>query len=357
VPDLAVFVPNRVVKAGHILFLDAYMERDGIARSDYCNLFQTNNIMDDKVFSLPIDTNVWAMMYNKDLFAAAGLPELTADDIVTYDDWLTYARAINKPADNLEERVWGSMFFWPQWNSMGCGTPNYILGPDGRTCTGNGDSGEWLHWWQLMKSAYDEDLTTETAGAMLAEVEEDMFLQGKVGMTYAALGDAIYAKQNGINAGLTAQPVLVEGWDGGVGGWNTNYSILAASQHQEQAWEFLKWLSLESPKVIPIGTDALTSEGEGGLPGLPCYLPLLKEPKIVQMIADEPLVADGVKLMARVKDMPFTPDAWTSLDPYYEGWRRITEDGEDIAIAIGDATAECQEVTDQLWKDWDALGQ
>jgi len=31
------------------------MERDGIARSDYCNLFQTNNIMDDKVFSLPID--------------------------------------------------------------------------------------------------------------------------------------------------------------------------------------------------------------------------------------------------------------------------------------------------------------
>jgi len=357
VPDLCIFVPSRVVKAGHILYLDEYMKRDGISRDDYCPLFESWNVMEDKVYTLPIDTNIWAMMYNKDLFAGAGLPELGPDDIITYDDWLVYAKAINKPADTLEERVWGSTFFWPAWNSMNNYMSDpYVLGEDGRTCVGSADTDDWMHFWEVMLMASDADLTTETAGALLADVEEDMFLQGKLGMTYAALGDAIYAKQNGVNVGLTGQPVVSPGWDGNVGGWNTNYCILAATKHPDEAWEFLKWLSLEAPKIVPIGTDALDAGAGGGLPGLPCYLPLLEYAKIATMIENEPLVADGVKLMRRVKAPPFTVDIWGSVDPFGEAFRRISEDREDIAVAIGDAAQECQEITDQLWEDFDALG-
>lgn len=357
VPDLAIFVPNRVVKAGHILYLDDFMARDGISREDYCSLFQTVNVQEDKVFSLPMDSNIWAMMYNKDLFAAAGLPELGPDDVITYDDWLAYAQAVNKPADSLEGRVWGSAFFWPQWNSMGGMSDPYVLGDDGRTCVGNAETDDWLHFWELMRVAYDEDLTTETAGALLADVEEDMFTQGKLGMTYATLGDAIYATQNGINAGLTGQPVVSDGWDANVGGWNTNYSIMAATEHPEEAWQFLKWLSTEALKIVPLGTDALDAGAGGGLPGLPCYLPLLEYGKIADMIGREPLVADAVALMKRVKPMPFSPDAWASLDPFSEAFRRITEDREDIAVAIGDAAQECQDITDELWEGWDALAE
>jgi ABC-type glycerol-3-phosphate transport system substrate-binding protein len=314
--------------------------------------------MEDKVYALPIDTNIWAMMYNKDLFAEAGLPELGPDDVITYDDWLVYARAINKPADTLEERVWGSAFFEPAWNSMGNYMSDpYILGDDGRTCLGNAETDDWLHFWEIALTAYDEDLTTQTAGALLADVEEDMFTQGKLGMTYAALGDAIYAKQNGINVGLTGQPVVSDGWDGNVGGWNGDYSILAATEHPEEAWQFLKWLSTEAPKIVPLGTDALDAGAGSGLPGLPCYLPLLEYGEIADMVESEALVADGVKLMRRVKAPPFTVDLWGSVDPFSEAFRRITEDREDIAVAVGDAAQECQDITDELWEGWDALSE
>ena len=358
VPDLAIFVPARVVKAGHILYLDDYMERDGLFRDDYCTLFQSRDIIEDRVYSLPIDTNIWAMMYNKDLFAEAGLPEPGPGDVITYDDWLVYARAINKPADTLEGRVWGSAFFEPAWNAMNNYMSDpFILGDDGRTCVGNAETEDWLHFWEIALTAYDEDLTTQTAGALLADIEEDMFTQSKLGMTYATVGDAIWAQRNGINTGLTGQPVISDGWDGNVGGWNTSYSILAATEHPDEAWEFLKWLSIEALKVVPLGTDALDAGAGGGLPGLPCYLPLLEYDKIANMIESEPLVADGVKLMQRVKAPPFTVDIWGSVDPFYEAFRRITEDRDDIAAAVGDAAQECQDITDELWDGWDALSE
>ncbi|MEN6479792.1 MAG: substrate-binding domain-containing protein [Anaerolineales bacterium] len=295
VPDLALGVSGRVVKAGHVVFLDEYMVRDDISRDDYGPLFVSGNVMDDKVFSLPMDANIWAMMYNKDLFAEAGLPELGPDDVITYDDWLVYARAINKPAETLEGRVWGSVFFWPRWNSMNNYMSDpYVLGADGRTCLGSADNEHWIHFWEIMKQAYDENVTTETAGALLSDVEEDMFTQGKLGMSYATLGDAVFAQRAGVNVGLTGQPVVTPGWKGNVGGWTTSYGIMTGTKSRDQAWEFLKWLSVEALKVVPLGTDALDAGAGGGVPGLPCYLPLHEFDSIAMMSQSEPVVADSV---------------------------------------------------------------
>jgi len=359
-PDLVVFPPNRVVAAGHALVLDDYMARDGLNRSDYCTLFGSWNVFtgggtyDNKVMSLPIDTNIWAMMYNKDLFAKAGLPMLGPDDVIDFDTWLNYARAINKPADKLADRVWGSNLFFPIWNSMNNYMSDpYVLGDDGRTCLGNAETDDWVHFWEVQVTAYKEDLTTWTAGSMLTDVQEDMFLQGKVGMTEAAMGDAFNAAQQGLNVGLTGQPVVSKGWPGNVGGWNTDYYIMAATKHPEEAWQFLKFLSIEVPMIVPVGTDALA--GAGGLPGLPCYLPLLKEAKFQEMMKQNPLVADAVKLMKRIKLPPFTPDIWTSVNAFNDGFTAMTEQGVPVKEALHKTAQDCQDATDQLWSTYEAI--
>jgi len=362
VPDIALFVPTRVVAAGHVLALDAYMERDGISRDDYCNLFQSGNItsygeFNDKVTSLPIDTNIWAMVYNKDLFAEAGLPELGTDDYINFETWLEYTRAINKPSENLEERVWGSNMFVPVFNAQN----NYMsspfaLGDDGRSCEGNANNADWMNAWGLMMTAYDEDLTPESAGAWFDDIEEDMFVQGKMGMTYSTLGDAIYAQDQGLNVGLTGQPVVTEGWSGNVGGWNNSYSIMAGSEHPDEAWEFLKFLSTEAPLNIPLGSDLLLSD-EAGIPGLPCYLPLHEQGRIAEMIANDPLVADSVELMSHIVPPPFTPDTWTSFDEFWGVFSMVDEEGMTLEEAVNEATAVCQEATDELWDVFDSIGQ
>ncbi len=365
VPDIAIFVPTRVVAAGHVLALDDYMARDGIAREDYCNLFQAGNIsnygqFDDKVTSLPIDSNIWALLYNKDLFAEAGLPELGVDDYINFETWLEYARAINKSteiSENIEDRVWGSNMFAPVFNSQN----NYMsspfaLGDDGRSCEGNANSADWMNAWDILMTAYDEDLTPESAGAWFEDIEEDMFVQGKMGMTYSTLGDAVYAKSQGLNVGLTGQPVVTEGWSGNVGGWNNSYSIMAGSEHPDEAWEFLKFLSTEAPLNIPLGSDMLLSD-QAGLPGLPCYLPLHEQGRIAELIASDPLVADSVELMSHIVPPPFTPDTWTSFDEFWNVFSLVDEGGMTLEEAVNEATAVCQEATDELWDVFDSIGE
>ena len=362
VPDIALFVPTRVVAAGHVLALDDYMARDGIAREDYCSLFQSGNIsnygpFDDKVTSLPIDTNIWAMVYNKDLFAEAGLPELGTDDYINFETWLEYARAINQPSEDLEERVWGSNMFAPVFNSQN----NYMsspfaLGDDGRSCEGNANNADWMNAWDYMMTAYDEDITPESAGIWFEELEEDMFVQGKMGMTYSTLGDVVYARDQGLNVGLTGQPVVTEGWSGNVGGWNNSYSIMAGSEHPDEAWEFLKFLSTEAPLNIPLASDLLLSD-EAGLPGLPCYLPLHEQGRIAELIAEDPLVADSVALMSHITPPPFTPDTWTSFDEFWNVFSLVEDEGMTLEEAVNEATVVCQDATDELWEVFDSIGQ
>ena len=362
VPDLAIFVPTRVIAAGHVLALDEYMERDGIAREDYCSLFQSSNItsygaFDDQVTALPVEANIWAMIYNKDLFAEAGLPELGVEDYFGMETWLEYARAINVPSEDLEERVWGSNMFIPVFNSQN----NYMsspfaLGDDGRSCEGNANTEDWMNAWGNMVTAYQEDLTPESAGVWFEELESDMFLEGKIGMTYATLGDAVVARESGVNVGLIGQPVVTEGWSGNVGGWLNNYSIMAASEHPDEAWEFLKFLSTEAPLIVPLGSDMIVSD-QAGMIGLPCYLPLHEQGRIAEMIAEDPLVADSVALMSHIVPPPFTPDTWTSLDEFWNVFGMVDEEGMTLEEAVNEATVACQDATDELWDVFDSLGQ
>lgn len=362
-PDLAVFVPARIAAAGHTLPLDDFMARDGLSRDDYCPLMNspwnvmTGGVLEDQVFALPLENDIWAMAYNKDLFEEAGLPQLGTDDVITYETWLEYSRAINKPADSLEDRVWGTVLFWAPWNSMNNYMSDpFVLGDDGRSCDGNANTPDWMRTWEAMQTAFEEDLTTETAGVLLEDIEEDMFVQGKIGMTYAALGDAIYARDQGLNVGLTGQPVVSEGWEGNVGGWTGSFSIMSATEHPEEAWTFLKYLSTEMPLLTPISTNATASDVPG-LPGLPCYKPLLEEEPFVTMIAEDELVKQAAELQERIVPPPFTPDIWTSTAPFYEIHSLVIDEGMTVEEAVNQATVDCQDATDELWDVFDSLGQ
>jgi multiple sugar transport system substrate-binding protein len=348
VPDLVVFAPARLVPAGHILLLNENMAAAGLKPDDYCPLFSSRDMIDDKVFSLPISTNQWATLYNKDAFKAAGLPELGVNDVMDFDQWLEYTRALNKPADNLQDRVWGSNLYFPIWNSMNNYMSDpFVVGKDGKTCVGNADTDDWVHVWEVLKTAYEEDLTTWSGSALLADVQENMFNQGKIGMTEGTLGEAIAAREAGINVGMTGQPVVTKGWQGNVGGWNTSYSIMAGSKHPVEAWEFLKYMSTDGALLV--------AGKEGEIGGVPCYLPVAEE--YLKVVGNDPLVVQSMDLMKRIIPPPFTPDIWGAVDPFNEAWRAMTEDNADVREVVNAATEECQEILDQQWTDWDALSQ
>jgi ABC-type glycerol-3-phosphate transport system substrate-binding protein len=132
---------------------------------------------------------------------------------------------------------------------------------------------------------------------------------------------------------------------------------MAATEHPEEAWQFIKWLSTKAPLHVPVGTDALATGGSGGLPGIPCYLPLLEEGAFAEQLANDPLVKDAVALTKHFQDPPFSPDIWASVDPFNNAFTQMTEGGEDVAAAVNEAANQCQAIVDDLWESFDSLKQ
>jgi multiple sugar transport system substrate-binding protein len=349
-PDVALMSYSyRLWQAGHVVPLDDFMARDGFAVEDFYPIFQSWDMLNGSVYSFPINMHLWGMIVNLDLFEAAGVTPPSLEESITFDQWLEYARALNVPTENFEDRIWGSVNFTPNWNSMNNYMSDpYVLGADGRDCLTNSQTEDWIHAWEVMLTAYNEGLTPESTPALLGDFTGDLFLQGKLGMTYGSEGNAIAAMNQGLNVAFVGQPVVTPGWPGNVGAWDTSYGIMAQSQHPEEAWTFLKWLATDGAMLIANSADLGNLESTSSPP---TYRPLAEE-----WAGDDPFRLQVLALHEHVQPPPFSPDIWTSVDPFYEAWRRMTEEGESVTSALAFAAEECQFITDDLWDTWEFLG-
>jgi multiple sugar transport system substrate-binding protein len=351
-PDIALqSYSYRLWKAGHVISLDDFFARDGFTPADFYPIFQSWNMLDGKVYTMPVTMNLWGMLINADLFEAAGLPVPTSTDVITYDQWLEYARAINKPSDDLTQRVWGSVQFTPNWNAMNNYMSDpYILGADGHDCFNSAQTADWLHTWDVMATANAEGLTTDSNAALLGDTAfDDLFKLGQVGMIYGTESNVTDARNSGINVVFMGQPVVTSGWMGNVGAWATGYGIMAQSQHPEEAWTFLKWLGTDGALLIGnSAADVVSNVDTNSSP--PTYRPLAQE-----WAGDDEFRNQVLQLQENVAAPPFSPDIWTSVDPFYRAWQQITQEGVPVTDAVAAAADECQLITEDLWDTWDSL--
>ena len=323
------------------------MAKDGIKADDFFPIYKSWGMLDGKAYILPVNTYVWGMVYNKDLFTAAGLPELTPETVVTYEEWLVYARKINKSADTLEERVFGSTDFPPNWNAMNNFMSDpYVLGADGRNCKANAATDDWVKTWTALTTAYNEDLTVDSAGGLVGDTSwGDLMKQGKLGMMPGTYGDALAQQKAGVNVGLAGQPVVTAGWKGNVGAWMDAYAIMKGSQHPDEAWLFLKFLATD----VALMKANAECDSCGNAPSL------LSQAE--EWAGSDPMRKDYFTLLTRVVPPPFSPDVWTAVDPFYEAFRMMTEEKADVKLTVESTAEECQTKLDELWIIYDELGQ
>jgi ABC-type glycerol-3-phosphate transport system substrate-binding protein len=316
-------------KAGLFIPLNDYMIRDGINASDFCGLINSSATLDGKTYLLPMYVNIWAMLYNKQMFQDAGLPELTTETVTTFDEWLGYARALNVPADTLDARIWGSQMIRPDWNLLATGMSDpFYLGPDGRTCAGNADTDDMIRMWEMVRDAYIEDLTPETGQALLGDQSSWLFFtEGKVAMSYGDMSMANQAMEKGIDVGITGQPVLNKNQQMNIHLYGMGYGITRASKNPDLAWEFVKLTST----IIPQRLIGSKEYGEATA-GLPCYQPLVDE--YVER-SNNPLLDDAERMIERYSPPPFTPDPYAGSTPIFEEFNvRFIERGESVAGVI-----------------------
>jgi multiple sugar transport system substrate-binding protein len=247
-PDVAFFWDNNWFPQA--LDLTPYIEADAEVKPEIYlpNFWATRAVWQDKIVGLPLGVGANFVMYNRDLFDAAGLAYPTED--WTTDQYTEMVTALT----NTETKVWGGDRprgpFRAIWFNYGA----FPYSDDSMTVDGymNGEASvaayTWL--WDLVNSggtptpADLEVLSREGTGPI------DLFLSNRLAMATLNQGHMLNTTEAGMNFGIVPEPAG-PGEDRYVNAWSLTVSIWSGTQHPDEAWKFLSyWAGPKGQKFL-----------------------------------------------------------------------------------------------------------
>mgnify|MGYP005849703795 CR=1 FL=1 len=247
-PDVAFFWDNNWFPQA--LDLTPYIEADpDLGPETYFEGFwNTRAVWGDKIVGLPLGVGANFVMYNKDVFDAAGVAYPTEG--WTTEDYIAMVAALSDP----EQKTWGGDRprgpYRAIWQNYGA----FPYSDDSMTVDGYLNSPEsvaaytWL--WDLVATggtptpADLEILGTEGTGPV------DLFIAGRLAMATLNQGHMLNALEAGVNFGIVPEP-QVPGHDRYVNAWSLTCSIWAGTQHPDEAYEFLSyWVGPEGQRYL-----------------------------------------------------------------------------------------------------------
>ena len=189
VPHYSLHVSKRVVGVGHWLEdLRPYLANQALTAPEYdwadmsAGALRAATQPDGRIDSLPVETDVWLVYYNKQIFADRGLafPQ-------TFDEMLATARKINDPANGIYGFVARGVknANVPVWTSLLLGQDQETVTPDGRTLLTDTPEAIWAGG--MYKSLLRECAPPGVVGFNWNECQTS-FMQGKIGMWLDGVG-------------------------------------------------------------------------------------------------------------------------------------------------------------------------
>ncbi|MBB6635941.1 extracellular solute-binding protein [Cohnella thailandensis] len=291
------------VKKGYITPLNSYMD-DATKERFSSVLIENKNMIGGEIYSLPNTGQTWRLIYNKDLFAKAGLTEApkTLDELVEYAKKITEAGKA-EGAYGFASNFKSSSGFWRP--SITVSTASGTTGAEGYNFqTGQFDFNSVKDIALALRQMKED-------GSMLPGVESlDMdplraqFAQGKIGMYINHSGEpSVYKDQFPTTVNWAAAPPptadgTIHGAINVVGGWYVGISN--DSPNKEKAWKFLEYLySLDLQKEyyengygVSLIPDVIEAASSPSTPGIEGFLPT----KYDALYPDTPLTATEAAL-------------------------------------------------------------
>ncbi|WP_199621818.1 ABC transporter substrate-binding protein [Paenibacillus alkalitolerans] len=254
-PDILKFDPNFMLK-GYLEPLDEYVSDEMKAKFDGL-LHEESNMLQGKIYSLPNSGSSWRLIYNKELFAKAGVePPKTLDEMVETAKKLTEAGKADG-AYGIANNFKSGGAFHRFGMTIGAVLNGTMEGYDYK-------SGQFD--FSVMKPITEAYRQMFLDGSMIPGVEtldidpmRALFAEGKIGMYVNHSGEpGVYKNQFPSKIEWAAAPL--PSLDGTVPGASlvrggTWLAISKESKHKEEAWKFLEYM---------YGDEVLTGYFEGG---------------------------------------------------------------------------------------------
>lgn len=334
-PDIwyTYFAPD-IAEQGFLEDLTPYFEQSEIDETWFQSA-RIRGFYNDRYWAAPRDAVSAYIAYNKDMFDAAGLAYPEAG--WTVEDYRQAALALTDRDNDLYGSGDGGDGCM-QWSPFSFNLGADIVSPDGRAVAGYMDTPEGIAAWQWCLNLVTEDQVTAPP-ELQDQFGENVFPSGRVGMQVVSDWEVpAIIEQADFNWGLVQPPRFNEETDEIPWADSYMYYMWSGSQHKEETWQFLEWLT---------GPEAQTIAAEAGVwsPNSPAIWEQLgwDEDPIHSVSYNELLRADRVPNYLRSQYY------WDCVGGPVSNIRvRWIDGGErDLAAIVAEETAAAQACLDE----------
>jgi multiple sugar transport system substrate-binding protein len=345
-PDLGFVWDQSWIKAGLVLPLDDVVAKDGIDLSSYnpaiipsggasSSSESANNefacSFQGHLYCLGSYTGMVALIYNKDMFDAAGVSAPVPWPALTIDQFVADACKLT----NKDSGVWGAAFgeplSWLPWET--------VVSPDGRTATGYVNSATSVSTHEALGKAVESGCAP-ALGTMDAWAQGvDFFVQKKLAMVITDLGGLPKIEKAGINYGV-AIPPSPPGVDPFFNVWTDSIGVFKGAEHPSAAEDFIAYQTTEGQRLrvkvdgeIPISTAVADDMNwAGGIPGR----------------------QEALQVLQHARGFVFVPDRWDVYGPIFDAEDTIFGDPSKAKEQLDGIAGAIQTNLDKAWATWES---
>jgi multiple sugar transport system substrate-binding protein len=337
-PDLVLVFGPEQMRAGLLLPLDDIVAEQGIDLSTWVPAIvepgdEFSCAYEGQLYCLGSYVGSVQMLYNKDLFDAAGIPYPAAWPPMTPEEFVETACQLTDEANG----VWGGAASDP----LAYLPFDMMWSADGRTVAGYANGPDFVHQFEVLADGYDRGCIPSSNILDPWEQGRDYFVSGQLAMVITDFQDLDKVDEAGINWGSTAVPTPT-GVEPYFFVWSDSVGVMADSDNPEEAKRFIAFLATQGQEIryqvsgdIPL--DLATADEvnwAGGVPGR----------------------ENGLEILSHARPLVFVPNRWDVAAPYYDAWGFVIGGEKTAQDALDDAVPAIQENLDAAWDAWEESG-
>ncbi len=332
-PDLVLVFGPEQMREGLLLPLDDMIEEHNIDLSTFVPSIvepgdEFSCAYEDSIYCLGSYAGSVQMLYNKDLFDAAGIEHPAAFPPMTPEEFVEIACQLTDEANG----VWGGAASDPlayaPWETF--------FSDDGRTALFN--SPEAVQQFEILASGYERGCLPTSNVLDPWEQGRDYFSRGELAMVITDFQDLDKVEKAGINYGTTASPTPA-GEEPYFFVWTDSVGVMATTEHPQEAKDFIAFLATRGQEL------RVETSGD-----MPLDLQIAEQ---VNWAIGIPGREDGLEVLSHARTAVFVPNRWDVIGPYYDAWGYVVGGERAAQDALNDANAAIQENLDKAWEDWE----
>lgn len=334
-PDLTLYPGPEEIRAGLFLPLDDMLAEEDIDVSNYVPAIvepgdELSCNWEGQLYCLGTFAGSVQMLYNKDLFDAAGLPYPEPYPPMTPDEFVDIACQLTDPA----AEVWGGAAADPTAYLPA----DMLYSPDGRTATGYVNGPEMVHQVETLVDGYEQGCLPASNAVDPWSQGMDYFSRGQLGMVVTDFAGLEKAEKAGIDYGATAPPTP-EGVEPYFFVWTDSVGVMSSTEYPEEAMAFLGFLATEGQRIRYEETG-----------DVPLDLAVAEE---VNWAKGNPGRQDGLEVLSNARPLIFVPNRWDAVDPFYDAWGFALAGEKSAQEALDEVAPAIQENLDKEWETWE----